>query len=170
MDSTGIIQFFLILLTIITMTGFAAITYYLAEISPALRMAGPPQVPLPPAGTASPASKEPSIEPPLKPGVMGSLEEALGLISRKYSLESITLATADGLLIASTKPGSEDEAARYSHLYTQGKLRGENGIELLGMSHRGETVIAITRSSAPISDDQRDALEKDIQNTLQHWV
>lgn len=166
MDSTGIIQFFLILLTIITMTGFAAITYYLAEISRALRMAGPQQVPLPPAETLSPASKEPTIEP----GAMGSLEEAFGAIGRKYGLESVTLATADGLLIASTKPGSEDEAARYSHLYLQGKLRGENGIELLGMSHRGETVIAITRSSAPLSDDQRNALEKDIQNTLQHWV
>jgi len=63
MDSTGIIQFFLILLTIITTMGFAAITYYLAEISRALRMAGPPQVPLPPAETLSPASKEPTIEP-----------------------------------------------------------------------------------------------------------
>ncbi|WOX58259.1 hypothetical protein [Methanoculleus receptaculi] len=166
MDSTGIIQFFLILLTIITTIGFAAITYYLAEISRVLNMAGSPQVPLPPAETLSPARKEPLIEP----GAMGSLEEALGLISRKYGLESITLATTDGLLIASTKPGSEDDAARYSHLYLQGKLRGENGIELLGMSHRGETVIAITRSSAPLSDDQRNALEKDIQNTLQHWV
>jgi len=169
MDSTGIIQFFLILLTIITTIGFAAITYYLAEISRTLKMAGSPQVPLPPADTSSPTRKEPILEP-LKPGAMGSLEEALDAICRKYDLESVTLASADGLLIASTKQGSEDEAARYSHMYKEGRLHDENGVELLGISHHGETVIAITRPSAPISREQRDALEQDIQSTLQHWV
>lgn len=124
MDSTGTIQFFLILLTIITVAGFTGITYYLAELSRAIKGQGsPPQVSVtpgtPPRGPdlAEPVSTPPSK--PIEPAKMGSLEETLGAISEKYSLASLTLATADGLLIGSTKSGSEDEAARYSHLYAQ---------------------------------------------------
>ncbi len=42
MDSTGTIQFFLILLTIITVAGFTGITYYLAELSRAIKGQGSP--------------------------------------------------------------------------------------------------------------------------------
>ncbi|MFA7562267.1 MAG: hypothetical protein WCY70_02385 [Methanoculleus sp.] len=101
---------------------------------------------------------------------MGSLEETLGAISEKYSLLSLTLATADGLLIGSTKPGSENEAARYSHLYSQGKRHEEGGTELLGISYRGETVVGIAHPSEHLSSELMSALEQDIRETLQHWV
>ncbi|MDD4566281.1 MAG: hypothetical protein PHU37_00100 [Methanoculleus chikugoensis] len=173
MDSTGTIQFFLILLTIITVAGFTGITYYLAELSRAIKGQGSPQISVTPGTPPGPDLTEPVSTPPpkpIEPAKMGSLEETLGAISEKYSLASLTLATADGLLIGSTKSGSEDEAARYSHLYAQGRLHDEEGVELLGVSYRGETVVGIAHPSEHLSGEQTNALEHDIRETLQHWV
>jgi hypothetical protein len=112
----------------------------------------------------SPASQRP------RSSKDGSLEEYLGAIGEKYSLASFTLATADGLLIGSTRPGAQDEAAQYSYLYTQGKLQDETGAELLGIPHRGETVIGIARPSEHLSADLMNALEQDTRDALRHWV
>lgn len=173
MDSTGTIQFFLILLTLITVAGFAGIAYYLAEISRVIKRLDSPQASVTPEASSGPDLAVPVSTPPprpIDPGNTGSLEETLGAISEKYSLVSLTLAAADGLLIGSTKPGSEDEAARYSHLYSQGRLHDEEGVELLGVPYRGETVVGIAHSSEHLSDEQMNALEQDIRETLQHWV
>ncbi|KLK87591.1 hypothetical protein SZ63_09825 [Methanoculleus sediminis] len=173
MDSTGTIQFFLILLTIMTVVGFAGITYYLAEISRAIKRQASPEASVTPEASPGPDIAAPVSTPPLKaidPASTGSLEETLGAISEKYSLASLTLAAADGLLIGSTKPGSEDEAARYSHLYSEGRLHDEEGVELLGVPYRGETVVGIAHPSEHLSDEQMNALEQDIRETLQHWV
>jgi hypothetical protein len=173
MDSTGITQFILILLTIITVAGFTGITYYLAEISRALNRQSSPEAPITPEESPDPDYAELISAPPatpIEPAKMGSLGETLGAISEKYSLASLTLATADGLLIGSTKPGNEDEAARYSHLYSQGKLHDEEGVELLGVSYRGETVVGIAHPPEQLSSEQTNALEQDIRETLQHWV
>jgi len=173
MDSTGITQFFLILLTIITVVGFTGIMYYLAEISRAINRQGSPPTPIAPEESTGPDLAKPVSAPPKKsiePAKMGSLEETLDAISEKYSLASLTLVTADGLLIGSTKPGSEDEAARYSHLYSQGRVHDEEGVELLGVSYRGETVVGIAHPPVHLSSEQTNALEQDIQETLQHWV
>lgn len=173
MDSTGTIQFFFILLMIIMVACLAVITYYLAEISRSIKGHDPPGVPATTEAPRGPDLTKPISAPPkgaIKPGDMGSLEETLGAISKKYSLASLTLATADGLLIGSTKPGSEDEAARYSHLYSQGRLHDEEGVELLGVSYHGETVVGIAHLSERLSDEQTNALKQDIQSTLQYWV
>lgn len=173
MDSTGTIQFFLIFLTIITVAGFAGIAYYLAEISRAINRQDSPEASVTPEASSGPDLAEPVSTPPLRvidPANTESLEETLGAISEKYSLASLTLAAADGLLIGSTKPGSEDEAARYSHLYSEGKPHDEEGVELLGVPYRGETVVGIAHPSEHLSDEQMNALEQDIRETLQHWV
>lgn len=173
MDSTGTIQFFLILLTIMTVVGFAGITYYLAEISRAIKRQDSPEASVTPKTSSGPDITAPVSTPPLEvidPKKTGNLEETLGAISEKYSLASLTLAAADGLLIGSTKPGSEDEAARYSHLYSEGRLHDEEGVELLGVPYRGETVVGIAHPSEHLSDEQMNALEQDIRETLQHWV
>ncbi|WP_054848120.1 hypothetical protein [Methanoculleus chikugoensis] len=101
---------------------------------------------------------------------MGSLEETLGAISEKYSLASLTLATADGLLIGSTKSGSEDEAARYSHLYAQEDCttRKERNSLVFPTAERRWSASPTHRGH--LSGEQTNALEHDIRETLQHWV
>lgn len=173
MDSTGIIQFLLTLITLIVVAGFAGIVYYLAEISRAIKGQDTLQASTMPERAPDTELTIPVAPPAARaadPGSMGSLEEALGVISEKYGLTSLTLAAADGLLIGSTKTGSEDEAARYSHLYSQGSRYSEEGVELLGIPYRGETVVGIAHPSEHLSGEQMNALGKDIQETLQHWV
>jgi len=172
MDSTV----FLIIITVTVIAGFAGVLYFLSKIFETLAGQQPTNAPRI-AGTgeqgvvAQPASVAPAISPGgIDPRSMGSLEETLGAISEKYSLASFTLATTDGLLIGSTKPGGEDEAARYSYLYTQGRLQDETGAELIGIPYRGETVVGIAHPSEHLSAEQMSALEQDIRDTLQHWV
>jgi len=174
MDSTDTIQIFLVIITVATIAGFAGVLYFLSRISRALagqRPEGATGTQEGPASNARPAAVEPAGPPgDIDPRGVRSLEEYLGAIGRKYSLASFTLATADGLLIGSTRPGSEDEAARYSHLYAQGRLQDETGAELLGIPYRGETVVGIVRPSEHLSAELMNALEQDTRDALQRWV
>jgi len=174
MDSTGIIQIFLIIITVTVIVGFAGILYFLSRISRTLagqRPEGATGAQGKPESGAQPAPVEPARSPgAIDSGNMRSLEEYLGVIGEKYSLASFTLATADGLLIGSTRPGGEDEAARYSYLYTQGRLQDETGAELLGIPYRGETVVGIARPSEHLSAEQMSALEQDTRDALRHWA
>jgi hypothetical protein len=176
MDSTGILQVFLAIITVVVIAGFAGVLYFLSRIERAL--AGEQQKGAP---ATTVAHREPDRvvqavqeqAPPLRaidPREMGSLEEYLGAIGEKYNLASFTLATSDGLLIGSTRPDAQGEAAQYSHLYTQGKLRDETGAELLGIPYRGETVIGIVRPSEHLPADMMSALEQDTRDALRQWV
>lgn len=171
MDSIGIIQIFLLIITITVVAGFASVVYFLGEIYRALTR---PEPEASPGVTNDRGAPDLAGSAPLPKGIdprnAGSLEECLGTITEKYNLASFTLATADGLLIGSTKRGAEDEAARYSYLYTQGTLQDETGAELLGIPHHGETVIGIARPSEPLSPELASALEQDTRDVLQHWV
>ncbi len=171
MDSIDVIKLLLFTLTVIAVAGFAGIIYQLRGISRALTK---PEAGGSPGGMGThggPARARPAPSPEgIDPRSAGNLEECLGAITEKYGLASFTLATADGLLIGSTKAGAEDEAARCSHLYTQGKLQDETGTKLLGIPHHGEVVVGIIHPSEPLSAELASALEQDTRNALQHWV
>ena len=166
MDSTGIIQIFLVIMTVTMIAGFAGVLYYLSRIAQALAKEIP--------GGAIESQERPAgnRESPgdIDPRGAKSLEENLGAISRKYSLASFTLATADGLLVGSTKTGSEGEAARYSHLYARGERQDGTGAELLGIPYRGETLVGIARPKEHLSAELMNALEQDTRDALQRWV
>lgn len=174
MDST--IQVFLFIITVTAIAGFSGILYFLSRVCQALDRREPNTpdalgAQTVPRNTAQPGPIEPTR--PIKAVDLrnaGSLEECLGAIGEKYGLASFTLATADGLLIGSTKSSGEDEAARYSYLYTQGKLQDETGAELIGIPHHGETVVGIARPSEHLSAELMNALERDTQDALRHWV
>lgn len=176
MDSTGIIQILLAIITAVMIAGFAGILYFLSRIDRALTGKGPqgtPGVaaaPREPDSVAAPVRESPRPLNEIDPRKMGSLEEYLGAIGEKYRLASFTLATADGLLIGSTRSGAQNEAAQYSYLYTQGKRHDETGAELLGIPYRGETVIGIAHPSEQLSADLMSALERDTRDALRHWV
>lgn len=168
---------FLAVITLVVIAGFAGILYFLSRIERTLAGEQQQSTPAPTVAYGEPDS---AVRPPvgeparpfdeIDPQRIGSLEEYLGAIGEKYSLASFTLATADGLLIGSTKPDAQGEAAQYSYLYTQGKLQDETGAELLGIPHRGETVIGIARPSEGLSAEMMSALKEDTLDALRHWV
>lgn len=167
MDSTGIIQVVLFIITVTAVAGFSGIIYLLTKIHQTLirHLSGDA------TGVVDP-QEEPGIgtQPACKPAVplreidpqnAGSLDECLGAISEKYGLASFTLATTDGLLVGATKPGAQDEAARYSLCYARGELQDETGAELLGIPHHGETVVGIACPTEPLSAELKSELEHD---------
>ena len=176
MDSTGIIQVFLLIITVTVVAGISGILYLLTKIYQTLTWQQPGDAPEirgaqeEPGGAAQPAPGSRSSLKEIDPLNAGSLEECLGAIGEKYRLASFTLATTDGLLIGSTKPGAQDEAARYSYLYARGDQQDETGAELLGIPHHGETVVGIARPTEPLSTELMSALKQDTRDVLQHWV
>lgn len=174
MDSLETIQVFLAIMMVMMVAGFTIVLYFLLRISRILAGQEPEGItraqsePADDPQSATIKPKEPAGD--VDPGSAKSLEGYLGAISRKYSLASFTLATADGLLIGSTKPGSEEEAARYSHLYARGGLHDETGAELLGIPYRGETIVGIVHPSKHLSTELMNALKQDTRDALQRWV
>jgi hypothetical protein len=175
MDSTEII---LLLLTVIAVTlavGLAGIVYLLGnlfKILARLRAQIPGEmedIPVP-AETTVP-EKEPAV--PLEAVNVQSvtnLQEYLVAIGEKYHLASYTLATIDGLVIGSTRPDVQEEAAEFSYIYAQGKQPEAAGVELIGVQHHGETVVGIARTEEHLPTDLVSALEQDTRDALQHWV
>ncbi len=99
-----------------------------------------------------------------------SLQAHLSAIGEKYDLASFTLASEDGLVIGSTRPDPQEEAAEYSYLYLQGKTPDEKEVALIGVPHKGETVIGIVRSMRQLPGDALELLKNDTGDALQRWV
>ncbi|KUG20157.1 MAG: hypothetical protein KO206_06665 [Methanomicrobiaceae archaeon] len=99
-----------------------------------------------------------------------SMQEHLAVLTEKHRLTSLTLASADGLSIGSTRPDPEEDAAEFSYLFLQGKQPDESGIRLFEILHNGETVIGIARSDQDLGQDEVDVIRQDAETALQKWV
>lgn len=73
----------------------------------------------PPPMEAARAPEAPKPAVPLIDVVKGSLPESMMMLTQKYHLESLTLASRDGLVIASTGKAPEQDAAVYSGLFQE---------------------------------------------------
>lgn len=149
------------------------------------------------AGPAKPASKQ-AVKPVAKPAekavvaapskapekpvtpaidvVKGSLKESIDALEKKYRLNAITLATADGLVIASTINDPDEEAAVYSGKFNElhkdkpGSYYAlaDKGIYMYSTESAGNRIIGIARRpSAPeqaeitgLQDDTRKIVDK----------
>jgi hypothetical protein len=98
----------------------------------------------------------------------GGMGEALSALVRKYLLGSITLATTDGLVVA-TSGGSdaESDAAHYSSAFVRGVAPSEKEVTLFSVNYRGSPVIGIIRSSKNISSTWMEGIEKDVIRILE---
>jgi len=156
----------------VVVVGFAIVLYFLTNIHQMLAVQTGKETaeaePQRKSGSAvsSPAEAVKAVDL----SAAGSLQEYLVALGEKYDLASLTLATADGLVIGSTRPDPQEEAAEYSYLYVQGKHPEDAGVRLVGVSHRGETVVGIARSVRDLSGDAVNALEQDIRNALRQWI
>jgi hypothetical protein len=102
---------------------------------------------------------------------MTDLSESLAALAKKYSLDEITLATADGLVLASSQSSpSADAIAGYCGAYNENPEARVPGIMLFGMVHKGSDLIGIAkmRGQALLEPGPEFICEtKDILNT---WI
>ena len=177
----------LFLAWILVLAWLAALTLFLIEIHAKVRrIAAKPvrsQVPVA-AGTevyekrdgrTKPVVLEPTgLQSPIQDVEIFSeshdVADMVGRVARKYRLLGLSLATSDGLLIASTEKDGDIIAARYSHIFSLGERPPENGVSLLGIRHKGSDLIAIIRSSAPVTPDILHSIRGDTEKILTWWL
>ena len=69
---------------------------------------------------------------------MPDITTSLRTLTEKYSLDQFTIATADGLVFASSGgEDAQDDAARFSEMFANDPLTETPGVTLFGLDHKG---------------------------------
>jgi hypothetical protein len=135
----------------------------------AREMQAPVQDPPRSPGTASSSAVSTAEQDVLKGAT--SLSESLGALANKYSLDEVTLATADGLLIASSVGSPrEEEIARYCSIHrdSAGRLPGELG--MYDVAHRGSSLVLIVKIPKTSTPAPEQVLVHETKDILKWWM
>ncbi|WP_298665499.1 hypothetical protein [uncultured Methanofollis sp.] len=88
----------------------------------------------------------------------------------KYYLDAFTVATDDGLVVASSEDDASADAAKYSYLFTEGKLPDDPKVMLFGIQHKGSNLVGILRTEHNIPDAWVKDMESDAVSILRKWL
>jgi hypothetical protein len=99
-----------------------------------------------------------------------SIEESLKALCRKYGLESFTLASKDGLAVASSHGGPEEEAAHFSYLYTSGIQPHDPLVKLVPVKFNDEELVGIARLAHEIPDAWTRLIARESSDILMWWL
>lgn len=99
------------------------------------------------------------------------LTESLVALSEKYSLDSFTLTTADGLVFGSSGGDtSQTDAAIYSGIFKNDPLIETPGVELFSLMHKGSELIGIIRTGTSIPENILNQIITDTNSILNWWI
>ena len=117
--------------------------------------------------TQQPATPSPVPEVDLVESCQ-DLQQSLRALAGKYSLDSFTIATSDGLVFASSgSDTAQDDAAGYCRKYD---IRESVGVALFSMSHKGSELTGIIRSQGIITGEIQKRIESDTKDILNRWI
>ena len=88
----------------------------------------------------------------------------IGTVAGKYQINSLVVATPDGLVVASA--GSSDpeyDAAHYSSLFSGTYTMPDQGVWLLPLDHKGIPLVGIARSPNTIPREMASRMAEDIK-------
>jgi hypothetical protein len=88
----------------------------------------------------------------------------------KYYLDAFTLATNDGLVVASSDRDAQADAAQYSQVFTLGEKPTDPAVRLFGMSHQGSSLVGIIKTNRSIPDSWMKSIEDDAKRILNWWL
>jgi hypothetical protein len=91
-------------------------------------------------------------------------------IGEKYGMDSITLASPDGLVIGSSDPDAVAIAAHYSHMIKLGIKPEDSRMQVFEMHYRGSPLIGIVRVDHPLDAPWLLSIEEDIRKILNLWL
>ena len=99
------------------------------------------------------------------------ITDSLVALVGKYSLETFTIATSDGLVLASSGTEiAQDDAAQYSEMYIHDPLSKTPGVNLFGLNHKGSDLVGIIRSVKPVIDETCKKIIIDTKDILNKWL
>jgi hypothetical protein len=95
-------------------------------------------------------------------------QQSLLALAGKYSLDSFTIATSDGLVFASSGGSTaQEDAAIYSRKYDGDE---PEGIALFSLNHKGSELRGIIRSQKVITRETQKCIEHDTKDILNKWI
>jgi hypothetical protein len=97
-----------------------------------------------------------------------NLQQSLHALAGKYSIGSLTIATSDGLVFASS--GGETAQVDAAHYSRHNAGKDPAGVILFGLNHKGSDLTGIIRSSGDISSEIRNRIESDTKDILNRWI
>ena len=98
------------------------------------------------------------------------IQESMQAFCEKYGLDSFTLATGDGLVIASSLSHPDEKAAQYSYLFSNGIEPKNPGVRLFGFDFNDEQVVGIVRAGGLIPSGYIEAMKGEAVNVLTWWL
>jgi hypothetical protein len=172
---------------------------YSAKEEPEELAAGPEVAPAPPpepgkvditrlgdvsaSQPAAPPAQAPIVTPapPAAPPVVvvkSTLPESVNALAAKYRLDWLTIASGDGLVIASNSKTPDEDAAVYSNLfYELYRTRAETyfnvsnkNIHLLQVESGGHKVIDVATRPGPMTQDDVSGLREDTRKVLERFI
>jgi hypothetical protein len=133
-----------------------------------------------PAQPAKPAQPAPVASPVVPPVdvVKDNLPDSMKAITAKYGLDWLTIASGDGLVIASTSNTPDEDAAVYSNLFHElHRTRPEpyfnvsnKDIHLLRVESGAHAVIDVARKIGPMTQDEAAGVRDDSRKIVERFV
>lgn len=110
--------------------------------------------------------------------VKGTLKESIDALEKKYRLNAITLATTDGLVIASTINDAEEEAAVWSGKFSELSKEkpatyyslADKGIYLYSAESGSNKVIGIARRPSALEQPEIAGLQSDTRKIVDKFA
>jgi len=99
------------------------------------------------------------------------ITQSLSALVEKYSLDTFTIATSDGLIFASS--GGEDsqtDAATGCKMVNHDLPLTTPLVIVSGLTHKGSTLVGVIRTQNPVSEDISQKIATDTQAILNWWA
>lgn len=95
---------------------------------------------------------------------------SMNALCEKYYLDSFTISTDDGLVVASSEGDAASDAAKYSYIFSEGGYPDDPTVMLFGIQHKGSNMVGILRTEHNIPDRWVQDMEHDAVAILQRWL
>ena len=87
------------------------------------------------------------------------ISENIHVILDKYNLQRLTVASDDGLVVASSDAGAEHEAAALSHIFRSWGGSDIYTLTIFGLPHRNATLVGIVKRAGVLSEADLKGIE-----------
>jgi hypothetical protein len=99
-----------------------------------------------------------------------SIEESIRALSELTQVQGITLATRDGLVVASNYKDAQADAATYSYVMKQGGENSDPGVKIWQIEHKAGILIGIVRSNGQVEGEKWAFMKENVSKILNYWL
>ena len=130
-----------------------------------------PAVPVKTAAPLPPAAAPRQASPIDLTKGRGDITQSYSALTEKYGVSQFTLATADGLVFASSGSASaQTDAAVFSGEYAKNPSAQHTGVILFGLEHKGSQLIGIVRTKTVLPEGIVRQIIADTKDILNWWI